>query len=254
MSTFSPSEPRQWNEPLAETRYLRARLAPGIWSDDHAVLLDLAAAIRQFAARASGRLFDYGCGGTPYREFFSGCSEYIGADIVDGPRVDRLLDASGLTAEPDGAYDTVFSSQVLEHVAAPDQYLAEAFRILAPGGLLILTTHGMYQEHGCPHDYYRWTPSGLEHAVSKAGFKIEETVKITPGTRASIRLMHLAIETACPRHSFVARLLMAGVRRIWRWIFRPIANVLAGFFEPRPFIAGDAPEPVYICIGIVARK
>ena len=35
-------------------------------------------------------------------------------------------------------------------------------RILKPGGILWLTTHGMWPHHPTPKDNYRWTLEGLE--------------------------------------------------------------------------------------------
>ncbi len=40
----------------------------------------------------------------------------------------------------DNSFDLVFSCECLEHVPEPRRLIAEAFRVLAPGGLLILTT------------------------------------------------------------------------------------------------------------------
>ena len=78
--------------------------------------------------------FDYGCGAAPYRGFFRDCTEYIGADVTPGPNVDRQLDADGLTEEPSGSYDSLLSTQVLEHVKDPEAYVRECHRILRPGG------------------------------------------------------------------------------------------------------------------------
>jgi SAM-dependent methyltransferase len=38
----------------------------------------------------------------------------------------------------------------------------EAHRVLRPGGTLILSTVLLYELHGSPHDYYRFTASALE--------------------------------------------------------------------------------------------
>jgi 2-polyprenyl-3-methyl-5-hydroxy-6-metoxy-1,4-benzoquinol methylase len=41
---------------------------------------------------------------------------------------------------PDGAYDVVFATEVVEHVLEPERWLAELVRKLAPGGALQLST------------------------------------------------------------------------------------------------------------------
>lgn len=249
-----PGSSPRWDEPLANDDYIKRRLLPGVFDNDCLPFRDLLATVRHFAGQVGGMLFDYGCGGTPYREVFGHCDHYVAADIVAGPRVDRLIDASGLTTEVEGFYDVVFSSQVLEHVPEPAHYLAEAFRILKPGGALILTTHGTFMEHGCPGDFHRWTGYGLAHIVTAAGFAPQEVVKITSGVRASIYLAHIAVETAAPRHHWLPRVGLGIFRRAWRWTVRPLLNLAAPALEPRAFVAHNAPEPLYIGVGILARK
>jgi 2-polyprenyl-3-methyl-5-hydroxy-6-metoxy-1,4-benzoquinol methylase len=88
-----------------------------------------------------------------------------------------------------GNYDFVLSSQVLEHVLDPAFYLSECFRVLKPGGKLLVTTHGTFWDHACPHDYWRWTAYGLRQAVENAGFGVLATKKITTGIRAALYLL-----------------------------------------------------------------
>ena len=40
----------------------------------------------------------------------------------------------------DASFGAVLSFQVIEHLDRPDAYLAEASRVLAPGGVLLLAT------------------------------------------------------------------------------------------------------------------
>ena len=55
------------------------------------------------------------------------------------------------------SFDAVLSTQVLEHVADPGALPAERFRVLRPGGRLLLSTHGIFVYHPDPDDYWRWT-------------------------------------------------------------------------------------------------
>jgi SAM-dependent methyltransferase len=57
------------------------------------------------------------------------------------PNLDfRVGSASDLSAFADGAFDVVVAFEMIEHVTDHDTVLAEAARVLAPGGLLIMST------------------------------------------------------------------------------------------------------------------
>ena len=66
-----------------------------------------------------------------------------------------------------GVFDTVVCFQVLEHVAEPWTLVAEAARVLRPGGCFLLTAPMHYHIHGEPHDYFRYTRYGLISLVER---------------------------------------------------------------------------------------
>jgi SAM-dependent methyltransferase len=125
---------------------------------------------------AGTRILDAGAGNAPYRELFAHC-DYVTADWANSPH-DQAATADilgSLEALPidDGAFDAVLSTQVLEHVAEPLRVLAEIHRITRPGGRLYLTVPLVGELHEEPHDYFRYTPHGLRHLLSSAGFSVE---------------------------------------------------------------------------------
>ena len=170
---------------LVSDDYVRERRYPPQTSRIYLNSLDLCEAIRQFGSSEKIRILDYGCGGSPYRDFFPN-SEYVRADFTPCQGLDFLLpEADSSIPVDDGSFDLVLSTQVLEHVAEPAHYVAECFRVLKPGGHLLLTTHGLLMgEHGCPYDFQRWTADGLRLLLERAGFRIKETKKLTCGARA----------------------------------------------------------------------
>src|SRR5690606_19278094 len=96
--------------------------------------------------------------------------KYERADLGDAPDLDHRFGVDSKLPVPSQTYDLVLSTQVLEHVQDPSAYLNEALRVLQPGGRLVLTTHGVFPDHACPHDYQRWTADGLRLLVERSGF------------------------------------------------------------------------------------
>jgi SAM-dependent methyltransferase len=149
--------------PITDKRcYVRRRLTRCILEQCEAFRADLEGAT----------LVDYGCGSMPYRPLFERyVSRYVGVDLASNKQAEATLDATGCTDLPDASADAVLSTQVLEHVDDPSVYLAEAFRVLKPGGLLLLSTHGIWWYHPHPQDLWRWTGEGLHRLIASSGFE-----------------------------------------------------------------------------------
>jgi SAM-dependent methyltransferase len=199
-------------------------------------------------------VLDYGCGGSPYASVLPQFSPYVRADIAAGEGIDLVLDARGnLPGEATGSYDVVLSTQVLEHVADPERYLAEAYRLLRPGGALVVTTHGFYPEHGCPYDFHRWTGYGLEYAVTQAGFSVAESYKVTTGLRASLYLLHYTVlfEFASPGGG-LRGVLLRSIRGVYRRIGISLVNWF-GQSTRRQSLASSHADDLHLYLGVALR-
>ncbi len=88
-------------------------------------------------------------------------SDYTGCDMRPGPGVDRIEDVHHLSFAPD-TVGTVLMLETLEHVENPVQALAEVFRVLRPGGLVVISSVMDFPVHEFPADYWRFAPQGFE--------------------------------------------------------------------------------------------
>lgn len=134
---------------------------------------------RALAAHARGRLLDLGCGKVPlyaaYRAYVEEivCVDWPGSKH-GGLHVDKFCDLSRPLPFADATFDTVLSSDVLEHLPDPELAFREMSRVLRPGGVLILNTPFLYMLHEVPHDFLRHTRYSLERLSSIAGLQVHE--------------------------------------------------------------------------------
>jgi SAM-dependent methyltransferase len=119
---------------------------------------------RFIAAHATTRLtLDIGAQNSPYAAFFP---RRIGLDIRPGAGVSIIGDARTLGIG-DATVDTVLCTEVLEHLNEPQNAIDEMFRVLRPGGELLLTTRFLFPLHDAPDDYFRYTKYGLRHLLRR---------------------------------------------------------------------------------------
>lgn len=124
-----------------------------------------------------GLLLDIGCGQKPYQSIFDPVNGYIGMDLPQTSHSigDKNIDVAGnILSLPfkSESFDTVLSTQVIEHVSEPKKVLEEVHRVLRSGGYLILTAPMTWGLHDEPHDYYRFTKYGLKYIAESAGFEV----------------------------------------------------------------------------------
>ena len=134
---------------------------------------DLFAALARYA---KGQLLDIGCGNKPYAGLMSeAVTTYIGCDIVQSNDqcVDLLCPANQIPVG-DESFDTVISTQTIEHVEDHQGLVSEAYRILRHGGYLIISGPMYWPLHEEPYDFFRFTRHGFKYLLEKAGFEVVE--------------------------------------------------------------------------------
>lgn len=195
------------------------------------------------------RLLDVGCGIKPYERIFAPkISEHIGIDYEptaggsygSGTRADLWGDSLNLPFD-DGSFDTVLSTQVIEHVVDPKRAVAEIHRVLRPGGVLILSAPMTWPIHEPPHDYFRYTEFGFRSLLADQDFEVVELWKRGRSLTTLAQLFIDLFTAVPPDRTIIVRRSAA--------LFNFVAAVTAEWLEA--LFPNDR-----LCLGctIVARK
>jgi SAM-dependent methyltransferase len=153
--------------------------------------------ISKNASEIKGNVLDIGCGEKPYEKLFNATS-YMGIDIEStkeyhaSSKVDVFYNGLDLPFESN-TFDTIVCFEVLEHVFEPERIVKEMFRVLKPGGKIMLTTPFIWNEHEIPYDFGRYTYFGLNHLFAKNGFKVIHQKRILSGLALFIVLTSLYV-------------------------------------------------------------
>jgi SAM-dependent methyltransferase len=145
------------------------------------------------APRGHGRLLEIGFGSGDFLRWTRQLGwDVVGIDVdpqaVENARADGLEVRRGELAEqgfPDGSFKAIYCSHLLEHVYDPVSLLNECFRVLAPGGRLVITTpnvqswgHRHFGQHWIgldpPRHLVIFTLRALHDLTENAGYRIVE--------------------------------------------------------------------------------
>jgi SAM-dependent methyltransferase len=120
---------------------------------------------------SAGRTLDLGAQNGPYAAHFP---RRVALDLHPAASIHLRGDALALPFVA-AAFDVVLCTEVLEHLTDPQHAIDEMFRVLKPGGQLLLTTRFLFPIHDAPHDYFRFTKYGLRHLLRRFDeLRIEE--------------------------------------------------------------------------------
>ncbi|MEM9609436.1 MAG: methyltransferase domain-containing protein [Actinomycetota bacterium] len=160
-------------------------------------------ALLTHAARdcTGGAILDAGAGRQRYRPFFEEHSLYLAMEHPQGiahkGMVDLTYDLLGELDEriplEEDCLHGVINTSVLEHVRRPERFIAEAHRVLRPGGRLYTNVPFTYPEHEEPYDYQRPTSYALRSWLADAGFVDVEVVPTSSNLSAAVAFVEEAL-------------------------------------------------------------
>ncbi|MCG8545758.1 MAG: tetratricopeptide repeat protein [Alphaproteobacteria bacterium] len=196
-------------------------------------------------------------GGAPdplslYREIFPRMGEVQVWDLADG-------DAQLMAGVPDDSFAFVHSSHCLEHLEDPAEGLANWFRILKPGGHLVVTVpdEDLYEQGVFPSTFnsdHKWTLTIFKHRSWSARSRNLIDMISSLGPAAEIQKIELL--TASYRYDLprfdqtLTPIGEAGIEFVLRK--RPAAEVAYGGRQPR---AGTVtPDEFTLLTGIRLRR
>lgn len=127
--------------------------------------------IRKYSDRIEGRVLEFG--DNHYQDFFQSSQilSYEVFDVKAGSGVTLVGDIQDCPNIATASFDAVICTQVLEHVFQPVKGLDEIYRILKPGGILLLSLPFYGAAHLIPNDYWRFTPFTFKKLLDKYPFR-----------------------------------------------------------------------------------
>ena len=112
--------------------------------------------------------------------------------------------------------DVVWLCAVLEHIQNPFQVMDEVYRVLKPGGIVLISVPFIQYLHASPHDYFRYTKYGIRSICSKFT-EIESGASYTSTMGTLLQLISIV------PHVYINNKIIKNLSSfIFSWLFSPI--------------------------------
>jgi len=204
---------------------------PGVTYPAYLTRNRLLKGISMHAAELNGMMMDFGCGSKPYKSLFN-VDEYIGVDFENpghphlNEQIDVFYDGKKIPFE-DEKFDSVFSSEVFEHVFNLDIVIKEINRVMKTGGKILITCPFAICEHEVPNDYARYSSFALKYIFEQNGFEIIHQDKTGNNVETVYQLWIMYIHQHIT--PYVRKIPV--VRSVFRFITYTSLNLCALFFS-----------------------
>ena len=170
--------------------------------------------IKMHTDSIKGVMLDFGCGNKPYKNLFK-VDKYIGLDIEKSghdhknEKIDFYYDGKKIPFQ-DNYFDSIFSSEVFEHIPNINEILNELNRVLKKDGRILITVPFVWYEHECPYDYLRYTSFGIKHLLESKGFRTISIKKTTNYIETIFQIINSYIYIILfPQNKFIKIILSA---------------------------------------------
>jgi SAM-dependent methyltransferase len=220
----------------------RERLYPSLTNPNWLVLRRRREIFRSWLARVEGQqldVLDVGGRIQPYRPLLEGrLRRYLAVDMRQTPLVNVVARGEQIPVAS-AQFDLVICTQVLEYIPEPGAVIAEIYRVLKPGGCLLLSVPAVFpQDSG--HECWRFLPASLRQLT--AAFHESEVVAEGGSVVGFFRTINacLNIFVRYPK-----------LRSVFQWTLCPLIN-LSGELMTR--VAGSDNDQFAANYSVWARK
>jgi len=168
------------------------RINPKIWDWCYLNLKPILNEVIYFVSKLkednSRNVLDLGCGTKPYNKLFDFTNKYIGFDVQKNEKVD-YIGVNWKLPFGDDEFDSLMSTQVLEHTEEICETIKEIKRVVKNNGLIFISVPFVFPEHEIPNDFFRFSRYGIQKI-----FRDFDILKITP-SNGYFGTIFLAINT-----------------------------------------------------------
>jgi len=200
----------------------RSRLYPSLTDPSWLVLRTRREVFTKWLGRlnhANAIVLDVGGRIQPYRALINGRpSLYVALDLRLTPLVDIAGDAAQLPLRND-YFDLILCTQMLEYAPDPRQVIGEIYRVLKPGGFLLLSAPAVHPQDS-ERDSWRFLPGALRELL--ANFSAVDLAPEGTSVTGFIRTINVCV---------VSFTTVAAFRGLFRFTIVPMLNLLGALFE-----------------------
>ena len=215
--------------------------------------------LNPLGARGRERVLAIGCGYGAEMDFLAAYGPTIGTELEraplrsshDGGKRSVAMATAEALPFTEQSFDLVCMLDVLEHVAGERQALAETYRVLRPGGHLLLTVPALpwlWSEWDVRvHHRRRYTRRSLVSVMDRAGFRL---CRVTFFNSALLPVV-AAVRLIKP----LGRIVRAADGNEFALGSRPLVNrVLTGALKLEALWIGRASLPIGVSLAALARR